>query len=363
MIMKEEGWHQARLAREMGVQTTWVSRVVTGQRDTPVGNAIALLGRVGYELVIRRKIDEVEVKRREFIASVATATFVPASNGNPYSNPEYVMLLSDRVEMGLYGSGGISTLEESARHLRRVRDSVADTKDVRLLGAASQLARQVSRVQYDARKLPQAQESGKISAILARQAKDDSGQSDALNELSSFYSYGQDGYHGERWARQALSVPGISPWQEAQGFVSLGRALGLLREKRHSYAALEKAQEIGSELPEFERARLTGNVGVAFYDQGDWGKSIAAFQEAVRLIIPTSPLLGANYMARQVQAALNAGLPYVAAELMNTLSCVAPLVSSARLDGYLGEIMALSSPYREVPEVRIMRQQLRTLLT
>ncbi|MEO3783386.1 hypothetical protein ABGB12_08660 [Actinocorallia sp. B10E7] len=47
---------------------------------------------------------------------------------------------------------------------------------------------------------------------------------------------------------------------------------------------------------------------------------------------------------------------------MDTLSRIAPLVSSARLDGHLVEIMALSNPWRDVPEVKDMRGRLHTLL-
>ncbi len=101
--------------------------------------------------------------------------------------------------------------------------------------------------------------------------------------------------------------------------MSLGRALGLLSEKRHSRIILDKAQEIGADLPDFQRARLTGNVGVAFYEQGDWGTAHHTFREAVELISSTSPLLGANYLARQVQAALRASQPLLAAELMKPL--------------------------------------------
>ncbi len=363
MIMNEKGWNQARLSKEMGVLTTWVSKVIEGQRDTPVRNAAELLGRVGYELVIRRKSDEAEVKRRAFLANVATVTLVPSADGNPYRDPEYVSLLADRVGKSLHGSGGLTTLEDATRQLRRVQSVIVGSKDRRLLSAASSLAEQVSGVHYDARDLPQARKAGKLAAAFAQLADDREQQARAFNDLSVFYCYESDGARGERYARLALATPGISPMWEAQASVSLGRALGLLHEKRHSSIVLDRVRQIAAELTDIQRAKLTGNVGVALHEQGDWKAAQETLNEAVKGISASSPLRGANYLARQVQAAFKASEPFLAIDLMHSLVRIAPLVSSARLDGYLSEIMTLSHPWKGTPAVRDMREQLRILLT
>ncbi len=94
------------------------------------------------------------MERRAFIANMATVTLVPSANGNPYRDPEYVSMLSERVEKSLYGFGGLTTIQDTVRHLRRVQSTVAGSKDTRLLQAASSLARQISLVQYDARRAP-----------------------------------------------------------------------------------------------------------------------------------------------------------------------------------------------------------------
>lgn len=53
--------------------------------------------------------------------------------------------------------------------------------------------------------------------------------------------------------------------------------------------------------------------------------------------------------------ALRSSQPITAVELTGPLVHIAPLVSSARLHGYLAEIVALSARWRNVPEVKNMR--------
>ena len=361
-IMKEHRWSQQQLGAALGRTQSWASLVASGKNDVGFGRLSRILGSVGYELVIRRKPDEAEVKRRAFLANVATVTLVPSADGNPYRDPDYVSLLSDRVDKSIYSFGGLATVQDATRHLRRAQKSTTGTKDTRLLSAASSLARNVSVAHYDARLLPQAQESGKLAVAFARAAGDHAGQARALNELSMIYSYEGDGQRGERYARQALTTPEISPDQESRAYMRLGRALGLLNERRHASTALDKAREVGDDIPDFQRANMIGGIGVALYEQSDWESAQDVLHEAVTLISPHSPLLGANYMARQVQAALKASEPTQAAELMKPLGRIAPLIASVRLDGYLSEIMTLSTPWKDVPEIRSMREQLSTLL-
>ncbi|GAB2808264.1 hypothetical protein GCM10022221_01950 [Actinocorallia aurea] len=303
------------------------------------------------------------MKRREFIAGMASVPLVPNADPDPYRDPAYVDLLTDRVNKSLFDSGGSASLRSATRHLGRVRKAVSESRDPRLLSSASSLARQVALVHYDSAGLPEAEAIARTAVAYAHAAGDGDKQVLALNNLAMFCAYAGDGHRGQQYARRALTVPDASPGREAQAHMQLGRALGLLNEKRASATHLTRAQQLGADhLPALECADMTGGVGVALYEQGDWDAARSVLTEAVTLISPLAPLLGANYHARQVQSALGASQPLLAAELMAPLVRVAPLVSSARLDGYLSEILRLSARWRKVPEVDDMWQQLRDLL-
>ncbi|WP_148086064.1 tetratricopeptide repeat protein [Actinocorallia herbida] len=216
---------------------------------------------------------------------------------------------------------------------------------------------------YDARKMPEAQKAAHLSVVYAQACGDHEGQANALNCLSTFYGYAQDGERARVYAGRALTVPELSREQEARAYSRLGRSLGLLNEKRQAMTHLDKAREVGEDLPEFRRADLVGSVGVALYEQGDFAAARSALDESVRLASSSSPFVWANYLARLVQTALRASEPDLAVELMETLGRIAPLVSSARLDTYLAEIAELSHPFRGMPEIELMRERLRVLLT
>ncbi|MCD0449021.1 hypothetical protein LO762_07430 [Actinocorallia sp. API 0066] len=360
-IMKEKGWTQADLGKTWGRTQAWVSLVLSGKQDVRFNQLSDMLRRVGYELVIRRRLDEAAVKRREFIASAATVTLVPGANGNPYRDPDYVSMLSDKIENGSLRSG-VASAAHAAAHLRRVEHALMGGKDARLRRAASSLARNVAIAQYNTHELPQAHKAGRFAFALAQSVGDHEGQAASLNELSMFSAFEGDGLHAMQYARQALTVPDISLEIEASAHMRLGRALGLLSESRAASTHLDKAQEIGSGLPELRRADMLGGVGVALSEQGKWEASHGTLAEVVRLIAPMSPFLGVNYLACQARTALRGSQPTLAAELVDTLSRVAPLVNSERLNKLYAKILSLTNPWANAPEVKTMRDQLRTLL-
>src|SRR5918992_3969464 len=112
-ILKQRGWSQARLARELDMSEDWVSKSRRGLRDPSIGRVIQLLSGVGWEVVIRPKSPKREksdpVKRREFHGRVvklaagsaavkATGiTFVPSARVPIFRNHEYVTALVDHV--------------------------------------------------------------------------------------------------------------------------------------------------------------------------------------------------------------------------------------------------------------------------
>ncbi|MCD0449324.1 helix-turn-helix domain-containing protein [Actinocorallia sp. API 0066] len=56
-IMKDKGWTQADLGKAWGRTEAWVSLVLDGKQDIRFNQLSDMLGRIGYELVIRRKPD------------------------------------------------------------------------------------------------------------------------------------------------------------------------------------------------------------------------------------------------------------------------------------------------------------------
>ena len=357
LIMKAEGWTQSRLAKALNIDQAWISRASRGERTPGFNRAVTLLARVGWEIHITRKTTKDDpVKRREFIANAATVALIPGSGGNPYRDPEYVRGLADRMTGTLYEHGGVSSATMALRHIACVKPALA-SHDRRLHSAASELARQAMLVLYDAQRLGHAEYAGGLALDFARRAGDHPAQIDAYRELSMISAFQGKGDRGAMYAQRALQLPEITNRQRAFSLMRLGRALGLLpghaRQARHM---LDQARGIDGLSP-FQQADLIGGVGVALKEQREFTRAHDSLSEAVRLVGPMSPLLQANYLARQVQAALEIGDPSLAAELMCRLATTAPLVTSARLDGYMTEILTASSPWARVPEMRDARER------
>lgn len=357
-IMKERGWNQTELARALGLTQPWVSRVICGTRDPSFAKVVVHLRRVGYEVRILPEAAEGEgpVKRREFIASAASVAFVPTPKGNPYRDAEYVHFLAERTNRVLYEIGGIDTARSATLHYTQLKSAVSGSKDRRLLSAASALARNVALVKYDAQDMPGAEEACKLAAAFGREAGDGEASAHALRDLSMLCSFQGKAGPAAFFAQEALKTPDLSTRDAAFALMQLGRGLGLAQgREREAKAALAKAQEIGGSLPVPALGDLLGGVGVAYKEQRRWDDAQTTLGEAVRLLGPSSPLLQANYLARQVQAALGAAEPDRAAELMVRLAAVAPTVSSARLRRYVLEILRQSARWTSVPEVREVR--------
>lgn len=301
------------------------------------------------------------MKRRDFIAHAATVTLVPSANGNPYRDPDYVSMIAERIKKGLYNSG-VTSASHAAQHLRRVERAIGAGRDGKLTRAAAVLAHHVAIVHYNADDLPEAHKSGKLAFVLAQMCQDHEGQADALNGLALFSAYQRDGLRTQQYARQALTVPDISPESEATAHMRLGRALGMLSEARASRTHLDRAQEISSELPDFKRTDMLGGIGVALSEQGNWKASHGTLTEVVRLMAPMSPFLGVHYLACHARTALRGSQPTLAAELVDALTRVASLVSSEGLNILYTEISRLTKPWAEAPEGKTMRDQLKSLL-
>lgn len=359
--MHEHGWSQLELAQELGVSQTWVSQASRGVRDPGIARIRELLRRVGWEVHISPKSEEGPVKRRDFVAVAASVAFVPSPRVGPYQDPAYVRELAERLTHDRFRQGGSPIIRAATRHLRNVGAAMGGT-DRALQEAASALACETARILYDARRYDAAERTGVFALQLARRSGDAGAQAGAYSTLSRICIDQRLGERGAMYARRGLAVAGLPPAQQAWLRLRLGRSLALMGgQERRARQALDDALGYAA-LPLHEAADMVGNVGVALAGMGEHEHARTAIADAVRLSGRCSALLFVAYQAWQVEAALRAGRPSLAAERMTELARVAPLVSSARVDNHLAGVYALAGQWAGVPEMRDAREQLYSVI-
>jgi hypothetical protein len=113
-----------------------------------------------------------------------------------------------------------------------------------------------------------------------------------------------------------------------------------------------------SGLSAHETADMRGNIGVALTGMRAHREAHAAIADAVAISRRCSPLLLVAYQVWQVEAALVAGDPLMAAEHMTELAGTAPLVSSARVNSHIDGVLTMSGRWAHVPEMRLAREHL-----
>ena len=301
------------------------------------------------------------MRRREFVATAASITFVPSPKVGPYQDPGYVRQLAERLANDRYQHGGIPIVSTALRHLRKVGPAINGT-DRELQEASSGLACEAARVLYDSRRYAAAEQTGVFALHLARRSGSFRAQAEVYSALSRINIDQRRGERAAMYARLGLGLPDVSPDRRAWLRLRLGRSLALLNgRERAARDALEQVLAFDG-LPTHEAADMRGNVGVALVGMRDHEGARAAIAEAVRLSGRCSALLLVAYQAWEVEAALRAGLPSPAAARMTSLARIAPLVSSARVNTHIGEVYRMSGRWAGVPEMRDAREQLRSVM-
>lgn len=301
------------------------------------------------------------MRRREFVAVAASVAFVPSPTVGPYQDPLYVRELAERLTNDRFRQGGTPIVCTALRHLRRAGAAIGGS-DRALQEAASDLACETARILYDARRYDAAERTGIFALHLARRSDGAAAQAGAYSTLSRICIDQRRGERGAMYARRGLAVPGLPPERRAWLKLRLGRSLALMGgRERLARQALDEALGYAG-LPVQETADMVGNVGVALAGMREHEHACAAIAEAVRLSGRCSALLLVAYQAWQVEAALRAGRPSMAADRMTELARVAPLVSSARVDNHLAGVYALAGHWAAVPEMRDAREQLRSVI-
>ncbi|MGH7515112.1 MAG: helix-turn-helix domain-containing protein [Gemmatimonadales bacterium] len=356
-IMTRHGWSQTELAAELGVSQSWVSQTSRGMKDSGIAKVQQLLGHVGWEVRITPKTEDDPVNRRDFVTAVGSIAFVPSPKVGPYQDPGYVRTLADRLARDRYEQGGIPVTSTALRHMKKVGFAISGN-DRKLQSAASDLACETARIFYDSRRYDVAQRAGSFALNLARRSGDVSAQANACSALSRISIDRGKGDRGIVYARQGLSLPDLPPAQRAWLKLRLARSLALVAGRER--AARDRLAELGDTegMSAYERADMKGNVGVALAGMRAYPDAHAAISAAVKLSAQCSPLLLVAYQAWQVEAALTADEPLMAAEHMTALARIAPMVSSARVNSHITGILAMSARWAHVPEMRQAREHL-----
>ncbi|GAA2406246.1 hypothetical protein GCM10010191_12820 [Actinomadura vinacea] len=360
-IMETNGWSQTDLARELGVSQVWVSEVSRGIKDTTVTKAVGLLARVGWEVRISPRVED-PVQRREFMAGAASVIFMPSRKTSPYQDPSYVAALADVLARNRYELGGVPLIVTAVNHVTRIEKAVVECRDPALQSAGSSLSNQAALVLYDAGRLDAADRAAVLSLELATRANDLSGQARSYEGLSRISLYRGDFSRAVVYAERGLKISDLTNSQSAALNMRLGRSLALISGQRaSSRSALDRARSIGGLSP-FEEAALVGDVGIGFGHLRVYREAGALLSKAAESIGQWSPLFQAQYLGRQIQTSLRAADPAFAADRMTELARALPLVTSARVNKRATEILKASAPWVRVPEVRVAREHLQSVL-
>lgn len=369
MIMEGQGLSQTELARHLGRSQTWVSKVKGGKVDPPFGQVSAMLRAVGLEVCIT-PIGEVSdlMKRRNFIAGVASVAFVPSPKTGPYEDPAYVRELTRRLAYGRYEQGGATVVSSAMRHLGALR-KVGNGRDRALQSAVSDFACETVWTLNDMSELNVGEDVGRLALDLARRAGDTEGQSRALSVLSAINVSRRDADHAVMYAREGLKVHEVSDVQRLWMNLRLGWSLAMVNGQQHT--ARDIVEYVSGTLQDdrngrmqsaFDAADMRGTVGLAFNDLGLHQQAHTTLGECAELMQTWSPVLEGVHLSRQVVASLHTSQPQRAAEEIMRLARIAPIVNSARLDGLLREVLFQSAGWTKVPEIRTARAQLRSVL-
>lgn len=365
MIMEQRRCSQNQLARDLRKGQGWVSDVINGKGGLEFAKVINILARVGLEVVIRPKREKLDpVKRREFVAAAASVMFVPSPKTGPYEDPEYVRDLTRRVAANRDEHGGAPGVSPAMRHIQQIRSAV-DGRDKKLQMAASGLAVETVYTLSDAGRFDTGQKVGELALTLARISRDADTQSRALSVLARVQYHRGDGGMAVKYAQQGAKLRDIPAQQQAWLKLRHGWSLSMVdSQERTARDVLDGVQRFladgggGNRQEVRDTADLMGSVGRALYDLREYHDAQVWLEDAVQHLGGSSPHLHGLFLARQITASLRAAQPEYAADRMLSLARVVPLVNSVRLNNDVKDILALSRPWRAVPEVHAARDQL-----
>ncbi|HEU5157762.1 MAG TPA: hypothetical protein VFU43_12275 [Streptosporangiaceae bacterium] len=376
LIMKQRGCSQNKLARDLRRSQGWISDVVNGKAGLEFAKVINILSRVGWEVVIRSKSEELDpVRRREFVTAAASVMFVPSPKAGPYEDPLNVRDLAQRTARARYEHGGGAIAPTAMRHIRRI-ESIVTSRDRKLQEAASDLAVQTVWTLNDACRVGVGENVGRLALKLAEASGNPRAQSRAYEALISLnldhgavdraLMYANKGVLlretpelSRAWMRlkKGWTLAHISG-QEKHARDEIETIQGLLQDTDGFYSQSSSASYSGGRPHAAVVADMIGNIGLSLNDLGIYGEAQAAFNKCVSGLERSSPALAAFFLAHQIMAALTASQLALAADLMLKLARLAPLINSPRVENSAQKVLAQSVKWTTVPVIRHAREQL-----
>lgn len=314
------------------------------------------------------------MKRREFHQRVITVgaasaveaarsvTFIPSPTTNPFKDSAYIRNLAARLASTQRENGGIAVLSTASRHFAKIR-SLVNSKDTELQQASSYLARQIAWTLQDARRYDAAENVAAMAFELARRAGDIDGQAWALSCLSR-NEVERHRKTGAKYAYAGLQLHELAPTAQAVLKVRLGRSLALVGGQERD-ARLHIDQALNADgLSSFDESELLLDTGYGQLGLGLYVDAYNSLGQAAKLRAPW-PALQAYCLGGQAEAALRAHVQSpkgswleMAADRMFAFAHAVPLVSSARVDSQVIEILAATTQWDNVPVMRAARDQL-----
>jgi hypothetical protein len=252
------------------------------------------------------------------------------------------------------------------RHIQRIEPAMASS-DRQLQEAASELAVEAVWTLIDARRFDAGENVGRLALELARRSDSTDAQSCAYSALTAANIERGIVDRALMYSRGGVQLPEVPEGQQAWMRIRKGWSLALVRGQER--AARDELESLQSSLREqvfpghslVELADMMGDIGAALNGMGAYAEAHDTLDEAITLLGNSSPYLESRCIAQKAMAALRMSeLPLAAGHILD-LAHVVPLVNSRRLDDYLRDVLAESTRWATVPEIREARDHLKSV--
>ncbi|MGH3379449.1 MAG: hypothetical protein ACRDP6_32420 [Actinoallomurus sp.] len=376
--MGQRGWSQWRFAEEIGVDRSWVTRALIGERDPGFSKVVDALGRAGYKLVLvddPSDGDGNNVRRRRFLVELGTvvgvsqlSVAVPLTYGaGDLRDASEVRAAAQRyVKLEREFGGGVvygpaaRVAQMLVRRVRSERVSAAYRQ------AVGWYVHEVAWLAYDAGQRRATRTYGSQALELARRTQDRPLQARAYNLLSLAATSVRDGKSGAEFARRGIAAArdGAEP-DRTLLWARLARAEAAQGPERARLAmqALDHADAAaGGDRDVYEAVANRGIVLMQFGNLDEARKPLTEAGDIIgRLGEPRNRCL---YVARSAKAAVRQSALEEAVFLIDQVLEEAAGIVSTRIDNHLREWMALTKPphIAAVTDIREARDRVRDRL-